>query len=183
MSRRTTADAIVLYKVLQQHGVDIFADVNWDTYIFFAIKARLSNNSWSTPTSESISSLFSFFNHSCEANVEWKSSNNLRTMIVSARRDIARGEQLFVCYDGFAADQPLEARRSRFWKWINGPCQCSKCLREEDELRCSVDSSPTKSAASEASRPSPAASWDTEIKPILPEDGLVLENDMVEPID
>ncbi|KAK4508333.1 hypothetical protein PRZ48_002071 [Zasmidium cellare] len=91
------------------HGIDIFASPAWDTHVFFTLKARVSNNAWTTPHSETINSLFSFFNHSCESNVEWQTRPDLRSMTMSATRDISAGEQLFPVFpeDGFVLENGL----------------------------------------------------------------------------
>jgi hypothetical protein len=47
-------------------------------------------------------------------------------------RDVVAGDQLFVEYDGFMHSSPLEARRERLSKWIDGPCLCTRCVREEE---------------------------------------------------
>lgn len=162
-------------KVLQQYGIDIFANLNWDTWTFFIMAARVSNNSWSTPATETINTLFAMFNHSCIGNVDWNGQSDHRTMIMTASVDIESGQQLLICYDPFMENQPLEARRERFWKWINGPCHCDLCLMEEEES--SSDGSRSMSISS--------GSWDTDEKPVFPEDlfDFVNENGLVEPDD
>jgi SET domain-containing protein len=85
-------------------------------------------------STESLNPLFALFNHSCDPNVEWSSAARYhRTILVRARRDIEEGEQLLVEYDQFMRKQPLHARRERYYRWLNAPCQCSRCLAEEEE--------------------------------------------------
>lgn len=124
-------DIAVLNMALQQFGVDIFANLNWDTWVFFVLMARVANNSWSDPITAAVNQLFSLFNHSCEDNVKWQIPKDHRAMEMWAMRDISKGEQLFVNYNGFMAEQTLAKRRDVFWRWLDGPCQCSRCLREE----------------------------------------------------
>ena len=56
-----------------------------------------------------------------------------RTITIKAVRDLKEGEHLFVEYDGFMSDQPLEVRRKTMWRWLDGPCMCSRCVREARE--------------------------------------------------
>ena len=71
---------------------------------------------------ESLNPLFALFNHSCEPNVEWSATaEDHRTILVRARRNIRKGEQLLVEYDQFMRDQPLEVRRKRMFRWLARP--------------------------------------------------------------
>lgn len=128
-------DIAVPNEALQHFGVDIYADQHFDTWVLFTIAARLDNNSWSTPTCAVLNPLFSLFNHSCDPNVDWKSSNDHRTIKMTTKRDVAKDEQLFVEYDSFEHKKPLAQRRERLSRWIDGPCLCSRCVREERELK------------------------------------------------
>ena len=87
------------------------------------------------------------------------------TIVVSVDRDVKKGEQLFVMYDGFMQKHGLETRRKRLKRWLDDDCQCSRCVREEAELAlikqgegCDISLAAVK------------ASWDTSEKPVLPED-------------
>ena len=132
-------DIAIPNKALQSFGIDIFADHNYDTWILLTIQARILNNSCGDPMAESLNPLFALFNHSCEPNVEWSSTaNNHQTILVRARRNIRKGEQLLVEYDQFMRDQPLEVRRKRMYRWLDGPCQCLRCVAEEAEKRSEV---------------------------------------------
>jgi hypothetical protein len=126
-------DVVILNRALQKLGVDIFANAAFDTWVLFTIEARIDNNSCGDPMTTSLNPLFCLFNHSCEPNVNWTTQEDHRTIVVKGARDIKKGEQLFVEYDGFMADQPLENRRKRMWRWLDGPCQCVRCVREERE--------------------------------------------------
>ncbi|EME49410.1 hypothetical protein DOTSEDRAFT_76727 [Dothistroma septosporum NZE10] len=161
-------DIAVMNDFLQQIGIDIFANHNYDTWTYFTIKARVENNSCSDPNTAAVHHLFSLFNHSCEPNVSWfRRTEDHRTMHMVTTQDVSRGEQLFISYDGFMEDKPLEGRRKRFRRWINGPCQCTRCMREEAQARellgQSFSSSPSGSSGD----------WDNEEKPRLPEDDFV----------
>lgn len=123
---------------LQRFGIDIFANHAYDTWVLFALRRRLSNNSWSSPIAMALSPIFSLFNHSCEPNCEWKSKRDHRTLEVRVERDVAKGEQLFVEYDSYAREEGLEGRRGKLKFWIER-CMCSRCAREEGEERALRD--------------------------------------------
>lgn len=161
-------DTFYILAVLQQHGIDIFANLNWDTYTFFTILARVSTNSSASTHAQTLNTLFSMFNHSCESNIEW-ATKDYRTIVMTAKRDIECGEQLFVCYNTYMEDKSLEDRRETFRRWINGPCQCSRCLREEEQMSGSGGSTPSLTFSSSSS------GWDSDDKPVLPEDIPVCE--------
>ena len=65
------SDYEIPVRALQQFGVDVFADLEWDTWVVFTVFARLENNSCGCVVSEAVMPLFSAFNHSCEPNVAW----------------------------------------------------------------------------------------------------------------
>lgn len=52
-------DITILMEVLQNFGIDIFANHNFDTWVLFEIHARVINNSWSDPLATCVSPLFS----------------------------------------------------------------------------------------------------------------------------
>jgi hypothetical protein len=129
-------DITIPSKALQQFGIDIFADLNYDTWVLLTIQARVLNNSCGDLMAECLNPLFALFNHSCEPNVEWSATAaNHRTILVRARCNIRKGEQLLVEYDQFMRDQPLEVRRKRMFRWLSRPCQCTRCVREEEEKK------------------------------------------------
>ena len=159
-------DIVTPNEALQRFGIDIFANLNYDTWVLFTIQARAFNNSCGDPMSESLNPLFSLFNHSCEPNVEWTTTEDHRTIKVKARRNIDGGEQLLVEYDQFIRNQPLEARRKRMMRWLDGPCLCTRCIREEREKKEAV------ARKSNEVRPE----WDIPQEIVFPEDLLNLKN-------
>lgn len=147
-------DIAIPNDALQQFGADIFANHNYDTWVLFTLRARIANNSCSDPIHISIFPLFSLFNHSCEPNLQWSTERAHHTMIVKANKAIAEGEQMFVEYDGYVSDQQLQERRKRLMHWLGGPCQCTRCLREEkwvEEVKDWIDEQ--------------SAPWDMEERP------------------
>ena len=74
-------------------------------------------------------SVGTFFNHSCEPNVQMGSAMADRGGIVDffATRDIAVGEELTISYIN---DAPLAQRQFQLKFQYRFECKCSKCLRE-----------------------------------------------------
>lgn len=124
----------VLNEAIQQFGIDIFANRNYDTWILFEIEARLSNNSWSDTMATCLSPLFCMINHSCEPNLIWRSQQDHSTLKITAKRNIKKGEQFYLEYDQYQRDQPLAVRRRRLDRWFGADCQCIRCVREENEV-------------------------------------------------
>lgn len=129
-------DIAVPNRALQAFGIDIFANQNYDTWVLLTVQARILNNSCGDPSAECLNPLFALFNHSCKPNVEWTAAaEDRRTILIRARRNIEEGEQLLVEYDQFMRDQPLEIRRKRMYRWLDGACPCPRCLAEEAEQK------------------------------------------------
>ena len=129
-------DIAIPNKALQQFGIDIFANLNYDTWVLLTIQARVLNNSCGDLMAESLNPLFALFNHSCEPNVEWSTTaEDHRTILVRARSNVQKNEQLLVEYDQFMRDQPLEVRRKRMFRWLAGPCRCTRCVRDEEAMK------------------------------------------------
>ena len=169
-------DIAIPLTALQQCGVDIYADAGgiYDTWVLFELDARIANNRCGDPNSSKLFPLFSLFNHNCEHNTSWGCSRRGRDLKISAYRRIEKGEQLFVEYDAFAENASLEERRKTLRTWFDGSCRCSRCMREEREQE-------EAAAAAKAmvgrdtddsldGRVDSMHTWDTDVKPILPED-------------
>lgn len=127
-------DVALQNRSLLRLGIDIFTDLNVDTWVLYTIQARLANNAWTGLDRAGLHSLFAAFNHSCEPNVAWQLDHDRVTLDIRAVRDISAEEQLFVTYDTWLDGKPLEARRVELLHWLDGPCQCSRCLREEEHM-------------------------------------------------
>lgn len=113
--------------------------------------------------------LFSLFNHSCRPNVHWHVSEDHQCITAIAARDIRRGEQMFVIYDGYIENLLVHERRKKLWRWLDGPCQCERCVSEEHAARKNRSA---ERGLSEFDKPE----WDPEDKPVFPEDFLNLKN-------
>ena len=124
-------------QMLQQLGVDVFADPRYDTWVLRCIWARIMNNKrgYRPPGGgniESINTLFSFFNHSCRPNTEWASDGS-SSIGVYAIQDIKRGEELTLCYTHGIENLSFVERQVVLAPWLGGSCSCQRC-NEEREL-------------------------------------------------
>lgn len=162
---------------LQQHGIDIFANPAYDTWVLFTLEARIENNSWSDPIHTCISPLFSLFNHSCAPNAEWTVKADHTTLVIRVEEPggVREGEQLLLMYDGFMFGQPVGKRRRRLRKWFDGECQCVKCAREEAEERARAGGVEGGWGCGCGGRVGHegVAEWDVVDKPVFPEDDRV----------
>ena len=129
-------------KMLQLLGVDVFADLNYDTWVLFTIQMRLNNNHrdggfgvLDSVTMLALNPLQSFLNHSCRPNVTAMPDfvNMSSTSTLRAKRHIHAGEELCVEYT-HQIFQPLAVRREALEPWLAADCQCEKCLSEEREM-------------------------------------------------
>ena len=126
-------------QALQTLGIDPFADHNWDTWVLFTIFGRIGNNIRRDYIEtgdeylrlEAINPLFSFLNHSCDPNVGYTSENN-STLIMAAKRDIRKGEELAISYIGYDLTHLTRAKRQKKLRtWVGRECLCSRCEIEK----------------------------------------------------
>ena len=125
-------------KMLQALGVDVFADLNYDTWVMHTIQVRLWNNQISEVIDGRsklyLSHLWAAFNHSCAPNVAVDSASvrtSTRFRLVTTRQ-VSKQEELFVSYVTFDKLQEAgPARRYRLFPGLGCACQCAKCLEEE----------------------------------------------------
>ena len=161
-------DIEITNRALQLFGIDIFANHNFDSWVLFTLDARAANNSCGNPSVDLLCPLFALFNHSCEPNCDWTIAKDHQSVIVTAQTPIKMGEQMLVSYDQYLNDATLDERRTSMWKWLDGPCQCTKCMREE-EMRQKSSRGLSSSASSEDK--DSKLTWDNpDERPILPED-------------
>lgn len=101
------------------------------------------------------------------------------TLMVTAMKDIKKGEQMFVMYDVYMAGQPLSVRRRRLRRWFDADCQCTLCLKEEAEeaLQRADDEKCTCGCDGCEGRKAGVPNWDDmPAKPVFPEDRLRITN-------
>ncbi|KAI6022917.1 hypothetical protein BKA83DRAFT_356490 [Pisolithus microcarpus] len=80
--------------------------------------------------------LHSHLNHSCSPNTSVRHLDQrtaLSRITIVAKTDINPGDELLISYTDPSCD--LRARRRRLAEWGFGPCQCGRCLAEEEEAR------------------------------------------------
>jgi hypothetical protein len=140
--------------VLRHLGVDVLRDTRYDMDVLLTVFLRVLNNSFGAvgfdgEKVEGLGGLFSFFNHSCEPNVEWfvqeveggemggkgkkkRKEGPERWVVVRAKREIEAGEELFVNYATDAVDMVVGERRRVLWRWLGAPCACERCVVEAD---------------------------------------------------
>jgi len=83
----------------------------------------------------------SFFNHSCQPNVNyWVVENSLRVECTSAS-DVVAGDELTISYIDTALD--LESRRAKLQESYLFTCDCPRCSREEAEAAAAAETPPS----------------------------------------
>ena len=135
--------------MIESLGVDIFADLDYDTWILLTIQHRLRNNrialtGLSGRPCHLLSQLYAFFNHSCDPNVTSETdSEGGTTLVMKATRSIRSGDELFVSYLGQQSLAiTMEIRRAELWPWFGCLCQCPKCIKEEKQSFGNLDADP-----------------------------------------
>jgi SET domain-containing protein len=72
-----------------------------------------------------VNSLYSFFNHSCDPNVEPVSTKTGRVDLF-ATKDIAKGAEAFTSYLS-DLELPTAARQEKLMPWLAQKCNCTRC--------------------------------------------------------
>jgi len=84
-----------------------------------------------SPDSENLGSAMypsaSYFNHSCDPNVEKVREGRVVRFVTS--RDVQEGEELCISYGH--TERELEERRKVLKEWWGFDCDCSRCTREQ----------------------------------------------------
>lgn len=133
-------------RILRQLGINPFKDRRYETWVLQTIWARVANNqeeSHMDPDSipvRTVSPLYSFFNHSCEENAEWRGKPRQEhpycvggsTKVIYAKRKIKKGEEICVSYVPFSGRETKKERSEMTMPWIGvgRECGCTKCRRE-----------------------------------------------------
>jgi hypothetical protein len=134
-----TESVVTPVKILQQLGVDVFANQYFDTMVLHTIWTRIANNKAGSfdPRRgfvDVISPHLPLFNHSCEPNVGWKREEGNSKIRFFAKKNVKKGEELFSSYLD-VEHMSLEERTEGLWPWFEGECLCSRCSIERASLR------------------------------------------------
>lgn len=112
-------DITILMEVLQNFGIDIFANQNFDTWVLFEIHARVINNSWSDPLATCVSPLFSLISKLTTQKEAKKEEKSTRSPFFSLRSLLRAQSQLE------HGRRPLDSPRGR--KYTRGQRRTSLC--------------------------------------------------------
>ena len=132
-----TADIQTPIRILQELGVDPFADSRFDTWVLRTIWIRIVINKIQCDDRPdkrhilSVNPLHCFFNHSCEAQLFYGQGDDAGTKaVLCAKRKIKKGEEMFVSYIDADRMGSVEERRKALFPWFGSDCLCSRCRRE-----------------------------------------------------
>ena len=132
-----TADVATPMRILAQLGIDVFADARFDNWVLRTIQSRLTINKAGVTLDDgarhivSVKPLMSFFNHSCDPQLEYYDLDGGSAIQVVAVRDVKAGEEMYLTYIGACDGWPLVVRREKLRAWFGGDCRCQRCLLEE----------------------------------------------------
>lgn len=125
------------FKILESLGVDIFADLRFDTWVLQTIQYRIANNKSGNGTEDGyeythVNPLYSMLNHDCDPNtIHAPEFQGCSIEFIVAKRDIRKGEEVCTSYLGQdGLDLPWELRREELFRWIRGDCKCRRCVTE-----------------------------------------------------
>ncbi|KAF2742131.1 hypothetical protein M011DRAFT_462671 [Sporormia fimetaria CBS 119925] len=121
-------------RILEQLGVDVFANSNYDTMVLHSAWTRIANNKAGSPDPnrgyiDGLGALLPMLNHSCDPNVESKREDGSTTTRFYTKKHISKGEELCHSYLDVTG-MTLEQRQESLWPWFEGLCLCQKCKME-----------------------------------------------------
>jgi len=120
-------------RILQELGIDVFANAAYDTWVIHTMRCRLQNNKHGQTLDElhgtAVNPLYSMFNHSCSPNIDWEHEGNTSTLRLFATRSIAEGEELFISYIN-PIDMEWAERQKALVAWLGMDCECERCKKE-----------------------------------------------------
>lgn len=129
-------DIVKPIEMLEEMGIDIFQNPDFDSWVVQTIQARLRANTWERDVDGAaylgLSLLFSLFNHSCIPNVYWGFGEDGTTIELKTLCAIKAGDELYISYLGAEdLDLDLAGRKKKLIHWFPA-CQCPKCNMEEE---------------------------------------------------
>jgi hypothetical protein len=126
-------------RILQELGIDVFANASYDTWIIHTMRCRLQNNKHGQTLDDlkgtAVNPLYSMFNHSCSPNIDWEHEGNSSTLRLFAEREIVKGEELFISYIK-SLDMGLAERQQALMPWLGMNCRCTRCNVERLGEEC-----------------------------------------------
>ncbi|KAF2808955.1 uncharacterized protein BDZ99DRAFT_463806 [Mytilinidion resinicola] len=130
-------DIIYPIHMLQTLGIDVFADLRHDTWVIRTMYMRILNNmdgeeEGNGVRTKLLNRLYSMLNHSCHPNLDWTHQYDRRSSVmIRAKRDIKKGEELFISHVGEEGRfQPFAERQRRLITWFGADCGCARCKAE-----------------------------------------------------
>ena len=118
-------------------GINLFENLDFDTWVIQTISARLHTNGWEDYSGEDdlhwegINPLYSLFNHSCDPNATRKKVNERAALRVTTKRPVMAGEELFINYlDDEDLWLPRDERAEKLSNWFPR-CGCDRCAKED----------------------------------------------------
>jgi len=135
-------DIVQPLSMLTTLGIDIFADLCFDTWVLMTMRLCLKNNIVGLTLNAAnnkdyvhdLFPLMAVLNHSCDSHVRYNREAVNATIALKAVRDIVEGEEIFTSY---LPDQDMELleRRASLMAWLGTECMCSRCVKEEKCMR------------------------------------------------
>ena len=129
-----------LNQILDQLGVDVYADLRYDTWVLQTVWGRILNNSEASLRSDgrfvrTLGSLWSFLNHSCEPNaaihqMQTRTGNDVQAAVavLETKKPIKKGEEIFISYGNYSGVDRA-SRQQDLQGWLPNGCRCTKCER------------------------------------------------------
>ena len=130
---RLSYNIIAPIQILETLGVDIFANLKFDSWALQTVVMRIENNRVHKQTLNDLrysimDPLFNMFNHSCIPNASYRYEGGGTAMTVRALRHIKKGEEICISY--VEPRMPEKEKKDELWKRVGGLCDCPRCKRE-----------------------------------------------------
>jgi len=111
------------------------------------MEAALSSVASGRGTGSALYGLPSMLNHSCDPSVDAAWTDGDATLVLTARRDVAAGEELRISY--IDADASASARRETLRHAYGFECGCERCVEEAgDDANANANANASESESS-----------------------------------